>query len=438
MWAWTVAGVLALALASLAFVHFREIPPAERTFSLSIPLPPDSAVGHIALSPDGRRVVMNIYVGGRGQLWLRPLDSPEMRSLPGTDNGRVPFWSPDGRSIGFFADGRLNTVLASGGRPQNLCNAGRDGGGAWNREGVILFASDRGPIQQVPAEGGECKALTAADGSSSHYFPSFLPDGRHFLYTVDGGEESQRGVYVAALDNPAGRRILTDRSSAFFAPSGPGSSKGHLIFLREGSLMAQPFDAASTQLTGTPLPIAADASASYSGLQVAASASENGLLIYLANSAGSARDFQLVRLDRRGKELAKLGPLGTAMKVALSPDGKTAAVQRTDGPGQNTWRIWLRETRRDLEAPFTFSPLTGMAPVWSPDGSRIAFSSAGNLYRKETGGSGREEVLLESAATKFPSSWSPDGRWLVYTELDPKALGDLWMLPQPFGETWRE
>ena len=223
----------------------------------------------------------------RSHLWLRSLDSPRLQLLPGTENARGPFWSPDGKSIGFFADGKLKTIPAAGGPPQVLCDGtGNFGGGTWNRDGVILFSTSGigDPLQRVNASGGACTVVTKPEGGSSHAHPEFLPDGKHFVYVVTAGDDAKRGLYVASLDNAAPRRLLADQSSALFAPSTTGKKYGYLLFLRGNALMAQPFSAETLQLAGDVFPVAAEASFSFNAPQIAASASASGILVYDANS----------------------------------------------------------------------------------------------------------------------------------------------------------
>jgi Tol biopolymer transport system component len=409
-------------------VHFREAPPAVQVLRLSVAIPPNSLVGWFALSPDGRNLVIGIRgSGGKTQLWLRALDSPQLQPLSGTESARSPFWSADSRSIGFFADGKLKTILASGGPAQVLCDAGMGSGGTWNRDGVILFAIENGPLHRVEATGGACTPVTKVDGGSRHGHPTFLPDGNHFLYVSLGGEEAKRGVYVRALDNPSGRRVLTDRSSAIFVPPTSGIGHGHLLFLREATLMAQPFDAGTLYLAGDAFPVAGQVSTTSSPPQVAASASRNGVLVYLANSIS---DYQLTWFDRSGKEQAKVGPHGDLRGVSLSPNEKTVAFMDASRG------IWLHDLIRSLETRFTFPPLAAYGSVWSPDGGRIAFgsSSSGGLYSKDASGGGQEELLLPQGNPKSPSDWSRDGRYLLYTEIDPKSRADIWILPDPLGK----
>jgi eukaryotic-like serine/threonine-protein kinase len=413
-----VSGILLLVALALALVHLREAPPAVQVIRFSIAIPENSRVllSFYALSPDGRHIVMSLVTGGKVHLWLRALDSPQVRLLSGTDNGRTPFWSADSRSIGFFADGKLKTVPAGGGPAQVLCDAGLGAGGTWNRDGVILFnPGNRGQLHRVGAAGGASTPVTQIEGGNTLFSPVFLPDGKHFLYSLTGGDEDKGGVFLAALDNPTGRRILTDRSPVRFAPPTSGTGHGHLLFLRETTLMAQPFDAGKLQLAGDAFPVA--------GPAAMASASGNGLLAYVANVIP---DSQLTWFDRSGKEQAKVGAPGNlAPVVSLSPDEKNVAFSRQGD-------LWMHSLDRGVETRFTFPPLSGATAVWAPDGGRIAFSSvAGELYRKDAGGGGQEELLLPKGNEKYPSDWSRDGRYLLYTEVDPKTRGDLWILPDP-------
>jgi hypothetical protein len=183
-----MSGLLLLSLAALAFLHFREVPPADRVLRLSVPIPENRRVLGFALSPDGRHLVMSLASGGKSNFWLRALDSPQLQPLSGTDNASDPFWSADNRSIGFFADGKLKTIPASGGPAQVLCDTGMGGGGpgTWNRDGVILFTS-HGPLERVEATGGACTPITKVEGgNNSPFYPVFLPDGKHFFYLLSG------------------------------------------------------------------------------------------------------------------------------------------------------------------------------------------------------------------------------------------------------------
>jgi len=426
--AWGVAALLAVVALGVSFVHFRETPQSDPGLYLAVPIPGNAPTGFVALSPDGRRLVLDLINGGKSQLWLRSLDSPQLQILAGTDNARGPFWSPDGKSIGFFVDGKLKTVPATGGPPQVLCDGtGVLAVGTWNREGVILFSTSGvgEPIRRVNAAGSACVAVTTPEADTRHLFPEFLPDGNHFVYLVRGGQEAKRGLYLAALDNPAPRRILADDSSAIFAPSTMGKKNGYLLFLRGSDLMAQPFDAGDFQLAGDVFSIAADASNNLNSA-LAAAVSDRGILAYESNFTPAA---QLTWLDRSGKELGKVGSIVDERAIALSPDGNSmATVRRNQG-------IWVYDVPRGVETRFGSPTLSGNAPVWSPDGKWIAFGAGKGIYVEDASGGSKEELVLENENEKFPSDWSRDGRYLIYTEMDPKGQGDIWYLPDPLSKS---
>jgi len=430
--AWpVVAGVLLLMLAASSSVHYRLVPPTEPVMHLSVPIPVNSIAGFLALSPDGRRMVLGLITESKRQLWLRSLDSAQLQLLPGSDGARGPFWSPDSKSIGFFADGKLKTMPATGGPPQILCDGtGTEADGTWNRDGVILFSENKtgGALRRVNAAGGACTAVTKPEGDSSQDFPDFLPDGKHFVYFVDYGDEAKRGIYVASLDNPTPRRLLSDDvSGARFAPSTTGKKYGYLLFLRGSTLMAQPFNTETLQLAGDVFPVGTDISLDFNN-DIAASASASGILVYGANL--SPLTWQLIWLDRSGRELSKVGSIQEEFDVALSPDGKAAATMRGDDQA-----IWLYDLQRGGETHFTSPALSCLGPVWSPDGSAIAFGAGKGLYFQDAAGGSKEELLLENENPKAPSDWSRDGRYLVYTEANPKGLAEIWYLPDPLNKS---
>jgi Tol biopolymer transport system component len=426
--AWGLATVFGIALASLAFVHFGEAPAELRRTHLSVPLSVMAPLGSFALAPDGRSVVMG-YEGGYG---IRSLESGEVRQLGGMAVGglvaRTPFWSPDSRNLAFFGDRKLKTVAASGGPPRTLCEeVGLGGGGTWNRTGHIVFATEGGVLARVSAEGGPCTDLTKPEPALRRTMPVFLPDGEHFLYVASSLDEARRGVFVASLGDPIGRRLLADQSSAIFVPNELGSNQGHLLFVREQALMATAFDAASQQLSGEPVTVARPVSFTNAPPQIAAFADANGNLMYLANSRP---DRQLVWYDRSGNELDRAGIVGQASGVSVAPDGKRVVFRRTDS--QSLTSLWVHDLERDQEIRLTTPPLSPGPAVLSPDGQRAAFvASARAMYiRSVTGGS--EEVLLPAGTnTRAASDWTRDDRWLVYTEIDPKTGADIWLLADP-------
>ena len=439
---WIVAALLALALiAALPFVilYLRRAPVDERVLKLSV-LPPEKAtlvggVPTLALSPDGRRLAFVASFEGRDLLWVRSLDSLSAQALPGTEGGAsLPFWSPDSRFIGFFAGGKLKKIDAAGGPPQTLCDAALPRGGTWNRDGVIVFASSASsPLYRVSAAGGEPSPVTALDQSRfeiSHRWPYFLPDGRHFLYFVRSSQAESGGTFVGSLDAKETKRLLPTTLNAAYAPP------GFLLFLRNETLMAQPFDADGLQLTGEPFPVAEHVAYNLGLGRGAFSVSENGVLAY---RSGSGQTNQPLWFDRGGKQIGSLGAAGLYFTLWLSPDERQAAVDRTDTQ-TGTNDIWLFDSR-GIPSRFTTDPASDSNPLWSPDGSRIVFTSnregVSNLYQKVASGVGNEEVLLKSSEEKWPDDWSSDGQFIVYQTFNPKTKWDLWVLPmsgdrQPF------
>jgi Tol biopolymer transport system component len=436
-WLWPAIAVVALlGLAVLGAVHFRESPAADSVLRLSVPLPEGaSLLGHLALSPDGRRLAAQFSRNGWTGLWVRSLDGTEWTRIDSTRNARAPFWSADSRFLGFFADGKLKIVPAVGGPSRELCDeTGLGGGGSWSRGNIILFAGVSGPLRRVSASGGECTAVTANDPNIRKSFPEFLPDGKHYLYVgAVAGDMTRRGVYAASLDDPigtglGGKKVLDDFSSVVYAAPMDGESPGHLLFLRGSTLMAQPFNAAELERIGDPFPLANQASFSFSGTQMGASVAQNGTLVYLANRFDN---FQLMWIDRTGRQRTNVGSPAEQRAVSLSRDGSLAtALRRDEG-------LHLYDLARNSEVRFSTdnAPSSGM---WSPDSTELAFSATVNgvrgIYRKSANGSGKEEMLLASQENIRPSDWSrgSDGNGvLVYTVVDPKTNADIWYLMDP-------
>jgi eukaryotic-like serine/threonine-protein kinase len=428
---WIVSGVLFIALlAALPFVisSLRRAPVDTPVTRVSVLPPEKSTVYTLTVSPDGRRLAFIARdAAGKTLLWVRPLDSLAAQPLAGTDNAFYPFWSPDSRFIGFFAGAKLKKIEVTGGPPSTLCNAPNGRGGAWNRDDTIVFAPDnRSGLSRVSAAGGEPSPVTTLDSSSqesSHRFPQFLPDGHHFLYFARSIQRENSAIYASSLDKPQAKRIISTDTNAAYAPP------GYLLFTREAALTAQTFDVASLTLTGAPFPVAEQVGRLRSTSEAYFSVSETGVLVYKSSDAGMT---QLVWFDRSGQQLGATGPPGYYLFPTLSPDEKRVAISRDDAQAGN-YDIWLLDLARGIPSRFTFDPASDVYPVWSPDGSRIVFGSgrdgAWNLYQKSSSGAGSEEAISKSSERTFPSDWSSDGRFILYTQLSPTTVWDLWVMP---------
>jgi eukaryotic-like serine/threonine-protein kinase len=440
---WALFGAAVAALLVLGFFHFRSKPTAINAVRLQMPFPDKTiqgAAGSFALSPDGRQFAFFAAgTDGVQRLWLRPLDAIEAHPLASESTFSDPppfFWSWDSRSIAFDGGGNLKKIGIFGGQAQKLCDLSGSFlvGGSWNRDGVILFGQDPGVIERVPADGGSASPLTALDssrGEIAHTFPTFLPDGRHFLYLRTSNQQENDGIYVGSLDakpeNQDPKRLLETAHQAIYVPS-LDSESGHLLFMREGTLIAQPFDIKRLELTGEPVTIAEQVG-SYREFGFF-SPSTNGVLAYRIGSIGTSR---LTWFDQEGKVLGTVGEQAIYGILALSPDGTQAAVERRD-PQSGKYAIWLFDFSRGTSARFTFGSAGAQHPIWSQDGKRIIFASNNpngvlDLYQKEANGAKAEEPLVQSSESKSPGSVSPDGRFLMYVSNSLKSKLDLWVLP---------
>jgi serine/threonine protein kinase len=438
---WMIAAILALVTLGIAVWALWPTPVAEaRSIRFALDPPPQSLFDHPffspALSPDGRFLVFSAGAEpSRGSLWLRPVDSLEARQLPGTEGGNGTFWSPDGKSIGFFANNKLKRIDIQRGLPQILCDVGPNyQGGSWSRDGVILL-SDEGVIRRVPATGGTATPVMELDSArieTGHFFPQFLPGGRTFLYLVMSPNENVQGIYAAKVgangEATSRTRIIAGaESKAVYAPPFDGSP-GYLLWMREDTLVAQRFDPGSLHIEGNPIPVADSlaAVAFYTRLRRAAFwISDTGLLAYFS---GNGQAFRMTWVSRDGKQRETVGPEDAYEWPRLSPDGRRLAIARSK---LNTLDIWVYEFSRDVMTRLTFGPMNDL-PVWSPDGRQIAYSSArdgsGYIFRKDAGGAGTEERVAQGG-DKRVMDWSRDGRYLLYVEWNPKNAGDLMVLP---------
>ena len=423
--AWGLAGLLLIASIALALLYFRRAPADERPVRFVIAMPENATeVSNPVISPDGRTLAFLATLDGKRFLYTRPLGSLEAQRLAGTDEATYPFWSPNSRYLGFFSNNKLMKIEASGGPAQTLCDAPSAPGGTWNDDGVILISLDTKAINRVSAAGGTLTPVIKLDESRkelSQAWPSFLPDGRHFLYQSWNGRSEDSAIFVSAIDGSDRKLLLKADSSPLYAPP------GYLLFARGTTLMAQSFDAGKLQLSGEPFPIAEQVTYNGSNSYSSVSVSENGVMVFLS---GGLSNRQLAWFDRTGKQLGPVGPPGAYNDIVLSPDGKRLATQRLVEGNSD---IWLMDLERGVPSRFTFDSTTAEDnPVWSPDANLIVFSGGEgllNLYRKVSSGAGNQEALLKSDVSKEATDWSSDGRFIIFTAYGQKTGGDLWILP---------
>lgn len=423
---WVIASVLALVAAVFAYGYFKRSaiddskvvmaafePPAELAFN-------DTQPDAVVISPDGQKIAFTATsADGKSMLYIRSLDSQEVKLLPGSDNALEPFWSPDSRSIAYGSNGKLKRSDMTGVSAQVLCDSARLTGGTWSKDGIIIFGPDYDTdLLQVSAKGGEPTPLNTTSPVRSRH-PYFLPDGRHFVFP-----QQRTGLWVGSLDSPEIKQLVADpRGPTIYAPP------GWLIFFQNEVLMVQAFDAGKLAVTGEPVPL-------LTGLKNPPNArrfsvSDDGVFV----SVGMWQPaYQLIWYDREGKQT---GAIDTPVKVTvgqspmLSPDGKRMVVRRIQGQiegaaggaNSNIWVVDLEKGGTGLRLTNTFSQM----PVWSPDGTRILHNAGNSIVVRSATGSGDAETLVPRTA--FPTAWSPEGRFIFYTERGVKTRMDIWALP---------
>src|SRR5882672_6685629 len=425
---WIVAGaffLLALAGGAAWWTASHRRLPA-MYFHASVPF----AANDVTLSSDGRMLAMVGYSAAANDymLWTHEIGDQRTTPVEGTHGANYPFWSPDGKSLGFFADGKLKKVDVSGGQVQVLCDAPNGRGGAWNREGTIVFSPDAlGPLLRVASSGGAAVAATKVDTARSevgHRWPVFLPDQKHFLYLAANfsGRPGINAIFVGSLDSAEKRFVVSASANAFY------SDPGYLLYMRDKTLVAQPFDLRHFTLSGEPhtlsdavlyFPQVYRAAFSVSGPELLAVQTGKGVYV-----------SQLVWFDRNGKTLGTSGKSSWYNNVQLSPDGHKVATDQTDQDGRNV-DVWVLDPARDASTRLTFDPALDSTPVWSPDGKQLLISSNRSLnfrfYLKNADGSGSDEEIAEAGNDAFNSlDWSRDGKYIL-----ARRANTLWYLTLP-------
>ena len=420
--AWGVAVALAALVAAAAMLRGRSEPiPVRPEMRVDITAPPTPDLVSLAISPDGEKVVFAASSSGRPQLWLRALTSGVMRPLRGTDGASYPFWSPDSRSIGFFASEKLFVVDADGGAPKPLVTAAVGSGGTWNRDGVILFVPvPDAPVARVSADGSGPAFLPGHQNAPQpgQRFPQFLPDGRRFIYYV----AESRGVFMGEIDKAERRRLFEADAAAVFVPP------GDVLFVRDGTLFSQRFDPQTLAVTGAATPIAEGITVDRRGV-AALSASSAGSILFRAGSAQGQR--RLIWLDRTGKQVGTAGDPDSSypMNLSLSPDGHRVAFSRS-AEGGNT-DIWLLDLTRTVLSRFTYDPAPEIVPSWSPDGERVLYSKIAKasvfaIYQKSTQPAATESILVQTPQPSILVDMSRDGRFVLFRMLMAKTGWDIW------------
>src|SRR5687768_12714939 len=433
--AWLVALAATVTAAVVGILYWQARQPQQPVTESSaavatrseIPAPPDIVVGAIALSPDGRRLA---FVGRQGlttRLWVRALDSVTAEPLGNTDGADYPFWSPDGRSLAFFAEGKLKRIELSGGPAQALADASNARGGTWGRSGVIVFSPNSQSLSRVPAGGGRVEEITALDasrGELSHRWPVFLPDGERFLYLSTGSVEENRGLYLTSLARTSSTFVMRTETSGVYA------EPGYLLFRRDATLMAQRFNADTARLEGSAVTLAMPLAVN--GLERSQFDISSGTLVYRRGTF--LGQSELVWVDRAGKRLGQIGMAGDFRAVRISPDGRLVAFAIED-QRVGTPDVWIHDMTRDDSSRFTFDPGTDRDPIWSPDSARLAFRANRherfNVYARALDGVGSEQLLYDSRENANPHDWSRDGQFLLFTrdKANGKTGRDIWALP---------
>jgi eukaryotic-like serine/threonine-protein kinase len=422
---WALAALLLMTSAGLGYLLWSRNGTDVRQTRFVVPIPANTEeVWAPIISPDGRTLAFVGSFEGKNFIFTRPFDIAEPQRLAGTDGAGYPFWSPDSRSLAFFADGKLKKIDLAGGSALTICDARQGNGGSWNSEGVIIFGMFDHGVHRVAASGGAPSQVLEVDkdgGEVDHTYPVFLPDDRHFVYLSWRGLPNNAEIWIAALDGSARKSLMANNSNTVFADK-------YLLFARGTTVMAQEFDTSTLSLLGEPFPVQENVmfqgSESYSNFSV----SPSGVLAY---KGGGGANRQLVWFDRSGKKLSALDPAGTYNDVELSPDDRWAAVQRLDGENS---AIWVFDLTRDTASRFTLLNANEDDPVWTADGKYMIFSASTpspRIFRKLANGAGGEELLANIVGGLAANGLDVDrdGRALIFERTTPQNASDLWILP---------
>ena len=424
--AWLMSFALLVALI-VGAIWWRNSKQPEET--MYFPAPLSFSANDIAVAPNGHTIAVVAYQESarKNALWIYELGSPGARSLADTEGASYPFWSPDGRVLAFFADGRLKKVEVSGGPAQTICDAPTGRGGTWRKDGVIVFAPIASSgLYRVASSGGTPAPISDPDKSreeSNHRWPMFLPDGTHYLYmaTNFSGQKGVDAIFVGSLDSKEKRFVVEATANAAYA------EPGYLLFYRDKTLLAQPFDLKRFALTGEPTTILTGIYYQPQVKRAVFAVSDNGLLV--AQSGGGVALSQPTWFDRKGNEVGVVGNPGVYGNVFLAPNGRSVAVDKTDMEGLNI-DVWTYELQRDGSRRLTFDPAIDAAPIWSPDATRLVFASnrqfSFDLYLKHPDGAQEEKSIVHDDFVKYPNDWSRDGKYILYSRGT-----DLWFVTLP-------
>ena len=439
-WLWpAAAAALVLAAAGLAYTFWPKTQPPARVTRFEVALPSDVEINpnafYVCISPDGTKLAFTSS-GGKAGIWIRDLESVQARVLPGTEGALSPFWSPDSKSVAYGGGNRLMRVEVAGGPPQVLGESATPvGSGFWTKDGQIVFGGlGRGVLQKLPAAGGVPAPVTVlAEGESFHSLPSLLPDGRRFLYLRNSPERP--GIFAGSLDTKPDQQsrqlVAPAQFGATFAQAA-NAAGGVLFFVRDGTLMAQPFDTKALSLTGDPLPVVQQIGTGRAHAHF--SVTSSGVMAY---RTGSGPNAQLAWFDRKGGAMQKIGDPGKIVSLSLSPDESQVALFRSDTNNPGRGDIWLLDLARNVEARLTTGQAASVTPddgpVWSPDGKQLAYVSGTRLHVKDTGGATDAKLVKDVGRPALVTDWTRDGRFLIYTTIGAGG-SDILAIPAQGGD----